>query len=303
MSWYGGVYRHPPAPQRQRPSAILPAEVFPDPPVGHRGRQVVMAIVAAQWIFVPPPQQRRPTVTESGPVVEVVVPYSRLAQHRTILDQWRVDPQPQQQRPRVTSDTPSVFIPKARDYDRVIADSWHVDPAPQRRRPTAILPAEVFPDPPLGVQGRQYAQLVVASWRRAPEPQQRRPRVTESAAVEVFVPHSRVQDRLIVASWDTVPAPQRSRPTAILPAQVFDNPPVGLQRRQIVHAIVVDQWRHVPLPYQRLPRVTESGITPVITPSDQWTLTDVPRALTVIDVSRPMVVTDVDRALTVIGAP
>ncbi len=245
MPRYGDVYRPPPAPQQRRPSAILPAEVFPDPPVGSRGRQIVMAIVAAQWLFVPQPQQRRPTVTESGAVVEVFVPQSRAAQHRTILEQWRVDPQLQQRRPVVTSDTPSVFIPKARDYDRVITDAWHVDPVAQRSRPTAILPAEVFPDPPFGAQGRQYAQLVVASWRQAPQPQQRGPGVTESAVIEVFVPQSRVQDRLIIASWQTVPVPQRNRPTAILPAEVFPDPPVGLQRRQIVNALVVDQWRLV----------------------------------------------------------
>ena len=257
MSQYGGVYRHPPAPQRQRPSAILPAEVFPNPPVGSRGRQIVMAIVAAQWIFVPQPQQRRPTVTESGAVVEVFVPQSRAAQNRTILEQWRPDPQPQQRRPVVTSDTPSVFIPKARDYDRVIADAWHVDPVPQRRIPTVTAGTPLFLAPRIDSTNNR---LIVASWRQAPQPQQRRPVVTEGAVVEVFVPQSRVQDRLIVASWQTVPTPQRSRPTAILPAEVFPDPPTGQQRRQMANALVIEQWRYHPLPYQRPPWVTEGSV-------------------------------------------
>lgn len=103
MVKYGGVYRSPPAPQQRQPSAILPDEVFPNPPVGNRGRRIVMVIVVAQWIFVPPPQQRRPTVTESA--VEVVfVAESRLTQNRTILDHWRVDRVPQQRYPRAVAE-------------------------------------------------------------------------------------------------------------------------------------------------------------------------------------------------------
>ena len=218
---YGGVYRSPPAPQQRRPSAILPSEVFPDPPVGARVRQIVMAVVASQWIIVPPPQQRRPVVTEEA-VIEVFVPQSQLIQHQTILSRWRVDPQLLQRRPQVTSDTPSVFIPKARDYDSLIVKSWHVDPAPQRFRPTAILPAEVFPDPPLGVQGRQYEQV-------------------------------------IVGLWETVPAPQQRPSRAILPSEVFPDPPIGIQGRQY-ERVVLDSWYKDPQPQQRLPYVTEAGI-------------------------------------------
>lgn len=294
---------HVPEPFQRPARAILPAQVFDNPSIGAIDR-LNDRIIVELWRVTPPPQQRRPAVTESGAVVEVVVAYSRLAQHRTILEQWRADPQPQQQRPRVTSDTPSVFIPRARDYDRVITDSWHVDPSPQRRlptvtagaplflapridstnnrivvaswqhvpqpqrsRPTAILPSEVFPDPPLGAQGRQYEQVVVVSWQQTPQPQQRRPVVTESAVIEIFVPQSRVQDRLIIVSWQTVPVPQRSRPTAILLAEVFPDPPTGQQRRQVVNAFIVEQWRFIPLPYQRPPLATE-GSAVAIPPID-----------------------------------
>lgn len=216
--WYGGIYRLPPKPQRARPSATLPAEVFPDPPVGNRGRSIVMAIVAAQWIFVPQPQQRRPTVTEGV--------------------------------------VPAVLVPQSRVQDRLIVESWRVVPVPQRSKPTAILPAEVFPDPPVENRGRRAVMQTVAdSWRRGPQAQQRPPRVT--AGVEVFVPYS--PDRIAVSLSQPVLPPQHRPARALLPAEAFPDPPVGQQRRRVVDRLVGEGWQRLPLPRQRPPTVTEGA--------------------------------------------
>lgn len=95
---YGGIYRHPPLPQRKLPVATFPAEVFDDPPAGHIRRQITLAVIAAQWIFVPQPLQRRPVVTEgTAPVVEHIPRANREIQ-RVILQSWQPPPPLPQQR-------------------------------------------------------------------------------------------------------------------------------------------------------------------------------------------------------------
>lgn len=243
---YGGVYRSPPAPKQRRPSAILPSEVFPNPPLGARIRQIVMAVVAAQWIIIPPSQQRRPVVIE-----EQLLPQSQLIQHQTILSRWHADPQPPQQRiPTVTAGTPVFLAPRIDSTNnRLIVASWRHITVPQRFHPTAILPTEVFPDPPIENRRRIALEIVAAAWLPVPQLQQRRPTVIEEI-VPGIVSQLRIQDRLIIASWETVPSPQRSRPSAILPVEVFPDPPLGVQGHQY-EQIIAELWETVPAPQQR----------------------------------------------------
>lgn len=297
MSWFGGIYRHPPAPQQSRPSGTLPEEVFPNPPVGNRGRNIVMAIVATQWIGSPQPQQRLPVVTEEAVAVVEFIPASR-SQDQVVYSSWRGVLGPQQLYPKATEGTP--HIPRTeKEYLQVIGASWLEDPSPQRARPTAILPAEVFDNPPLGVHDSQNSRIVDGWWRPDSQPQQQypsiteeevvvaafvpftrdriasslwapvhvqpplRPVVTEGAVVEVFVPFTR--ERIAAGLWDVTQIPQRSVPSVIIPVVAVVDDPVGQYPRKVIDALVVAQWIWVPEPTQRPPVVTESGAPVVIT--------------------------------------
>jgi hypothetical protein len=144
-----------------------------------------------------------PTVTEGEAVVEVFVPYVR---DQIAIRSWDRVLNPRQLLPIATEGVPvvEVLIPFTRD--QIAIRLWDRVLRPQQRFASAILPSEVFPDPPTGQQRQQIINaLVAAQWIWVPQPEQRRPVVTEEGVpvVEVFVPFTR--DRVAGGLWIPVP--------------------------------------------------------------------------------------------------
>ena len=326
---YGGIYRLPPAPQRSRPTAILPAEVFDNPPVGSRGRQITMALVAVQWILVPQPQQRAPTVTESEVVVAAHIPRAAKEHNQVVIESWRTLPTPQRVRPtailpaevfdnppietRRTSTTLEIvaaswrpgpqphqkpshvidtaFLPFTRD--RVSVGLWDITPPPQQRAARAVLPAEVFDNPPLGWLARQYQNVIIEAWRKVAEPTQRRAVVTkEQVVVAVFVPYKR--ERLVIRLWHVDLEPQQRIRNATLPAEVFDNPPLGHLRR-LLGNVLLEAWALPPMPQRAIPTLTAGVLVPDICGPLFSALVDPRRISSLIDPERVSALVDPKR--------
>ena len=250
-----------------------------------------MALVAAQWILVPQPQQRAPTVTESEVVVEAHIPRAAIENNRIIVDAWRTLPTPQRGRPTATLpaeafDNPPIETRRRSTMLETVAASWRlgpqphqkqshvidtaflsftsdgvsvglwdITPPPQQRAARAILPAEAFDNPPLGLLARQYQNVIVDAWRKVAQPTQRRAVVTEEeVVVAVFVPFTR--ERVVTRLWHIDPEPQQRIRNATLPAEVFDNPPVETRQRSTILPLVARVWTLDPMPQRSLPTAT-----------------------------------------------
>lgn len=266
MSRFGGIYRLPPTPQRSRPSAILPSEVFPNPPVASRRHALIMAVVASSWAPVQPPQPSHPVATDGAAVVEHI-PRTE-SQHQSIVveawNQLQVS-MPQRRHPSAilpteVFDNPPIETRHHAASVEVVFNSWLPDPDPQQRFRNATLPAEVFDKPPLGTRARQYTDVVVSSWQKDPQAQQRRPTATEGEVVAPFIAYTR--DNVATTLWLPTPLPHQRIRNATLPAQVFDDPPLGDLRCQINRALV-ENWHVLPIPQRQIPVVT-AGVLVVI---------------------------------------
>lgn len=220
---YGGIYRHPPAPQRAEPSAILPAEAFPDPPFGSPGRSI-MSVIDSHWrIGAPPPQRARPTAILAVEVFDNPPITDRGSLLAVLAQSWQPTIHLQPPAARIVQAVDVVaFLPFTRD--RVAVGSWLALPTPQRARPTAILP-ELFDNPPVDTRARaQILELINGVWRLR-----------------------------------NLPAPERHYPSAILPAQAFDDPPLGYPAGLVLPAIL-EQYLWVPPPQRHVIVVTEEGV-------------------------------------------
>ena len=302
---------NPPVEVRQRPSrAVLPQEAFDNPPLSSRA--LLLQVIADSWRPGSPVQQRSARVTEGEALAVALVPYSRdriayqlwippanvlQVPSRAILPaqvfpnapgprntgileirSWQPGPPAEVLRPKVPGPE---HVPYVRD--KIVQGLWpqHVQ-APQGFS-SAVLPGEVFPNPPLGQRARQYQGIILGQWFRAPEVLQR-PSVV--APDTVFIPFTR--DRLAYTQWQQVVMPPRHvttltespravpftrdrlallahtppaliprwQPSAILPEAVFPDPPPGDLRREINGRIVFELWKYTPLPQRWLPNAS-----------------------------------------------
>jgi len=184
------VFRPPPTPQRARPSAILPAQVFDNPPI-RRPSVAALSMVVALWQtpWGPHPQMARPVTVPIASVEQIDTPPPRSAFPWHIWERWvapaavslrsaAVPVEPQ-------GDQPPPYVPFPYQIRRAWQPPWGPWPGPlhgARGYPKAAPPeASADPPPPSGPgTGASDANVLAAirmAWPERGEPRLSQPQV------------------------------------------------------------------------------------------------------------------------------